>query len=522
MKSVELSSHLLLRGITKEECAKIEKDLTFKNPQYEKVKKYSKWSTTNVPEYLEYFTIFEDKKQLCARVPIGYNIDISGCKDISDLRVLNKVEFPEFMFKLRGTQDEAKIAYMYSNRNSYPLSGSVQMPTGKGKTILGIYLASVYSAKTLIIVHKDDLVKGWKSDIEQAFQGKADVGLIKAKSRKVGKHFTIATIQTLNRLTEKELNILYNTFGLVIQDEMHHCPSTSFEIGNNFNCRYRLGLTATPERSDGLENLMTLFYGDFSFTYSSDGDDEDILQVCVARKRVPIFFDPVVSVKKVPNQSRNFYKLKDLDYQANFDPNYDLKDNEVRISGIPFRNRPDISHMSLDGIITLRPETMELVCRDIYQEYNKGLSCIAFFQQKEQVLSYRDYLIRKGVPESKIGLYYGDNKDCDIVLDTAENNRQFITLATYSKATEGTNCKQWEVGFLVSSINNGKNTEQAVGRIRRVKFNDKLPVVRLYDYDYSQVYQLKRHTITRETRYKKLKLQFNFPLSTGLFSRGYR
>ena len=86
----------------------------------------------------------------------------------------------------------------------------------------------------------------------------------------------------------------------------------------------------------------------------------------------------------------------------------------------------------------------------------------------------------------------------------AESKQALITLATYSIATEGTNVKAWEVCFLISSINNEKNVEQAVGRVRRSK-EGKINPVLVYDYLLPNVYSIgTKHYYTRQKRYKKL------------------
>lgn len=50
-----------------------------------------------------------------------------------------------------------------------------------------------------------------EKDIELAFNGEADVGLVKGKEFNIGKHFTLCTIQTLVRLGENKLKQLYET-----------------------------------------------------------------------------------------------------------------------------------------------------------------------------------------------------------------------------------------------------------------------------------------------------------------------
>lgn len=166
----------------------------------------------------------------------------------------------------------------------------------------------------------------------------------------------------------------------------------------------------------------------------------------------------------------------------------------------------------------------DFVVSDVVFEYMEGHSCIVFFSQKQQVDDFADYLRSRFIPYEHILKYYGDNtsKQNEEVLKYAESHRQCITLATYSKATEGTNVKQWEVAFLVSSINDAKNTEQAVGRVRRVK-EGKLSSARVYDYRCPNVYSISAHSRTRDARYRKLGFTIKGEIKPrkSLFSRGY-
>ena len=134
---------------------------------------------------------------------------------------------------------------------------------------------------------------------------------------------------------------------------------------------------------------------------------------------------------------------------------------------------------------------------------------------------YYEYL-KQFIPEDKIMLYYGDSKESSAnMMKKAENKEVMVTLATYAKATEGTNVKSWEVLFLVSSLNNAKNVEQATGRIRRKKEGKINPVI-VYDVRYSDCYSLRSHYATRLSAYKKLKYTVEDSKSRkSIFTRGY-
>lgn len=509
---VQFSNRLILSGLTEEETDQVKKDLTFDNPLYATTQRYSKYAYTTVPPFLTYYT----ERGGSIEVPIGYDLSKFKVGNIIDSRVYEKLDnVAPFILKLRGSQTKAADSYLQHNSNSPVPRGSIQMPTGKGKSILGLYIASVLCTKTLIVVHKDDLVTGWQKDIALAFDNKVNPGLIKSKSRRVGHFLTIATVQTLNRLSAEELENLYSQFGFVIQDEMHHCPASSFEVVSRFKARYKLGLTATPERTDGLAHVMNLYFGDFCFRYEPEPDevDEDILPAKVIVRNHGLYFDPMCKAHR--QGMKTIYKIHDLACPKDKKP----VEGQKRLSEIPYEQRPKLSFHEIDDFVVRGIK--EFVCEDIIREYDQGHSCIVFFTKKEHCRLYRDYLL-ESVSADHIGLLYGDNPNNDEVLERAEKTRKFITLTTYAKATEGTNVKQWEVEFLVSSVNNEKNVEQAVGRVRRTKKGCKISPVLVYDYRTPHVYSMSSHGRTRDSRYRKLRFEQEGIRTTGLFSRGYK
>ena len=128
------------------------------------------------------------------------------------------------------------------------------------------------------------------------------------------------------------------------------------------------------------------------------------------------------------------------------------------------------------------------------------------------------------MPEDDIVVVSGDysNKQNSASLERARKERKLITLTTYAKSNEGTNVNQWEVAFLVSSLNNGKGVEQVAGRIRR-SYSNKLQRVRLYDFAPTEVKgSLMSHRMTRITRYKKLGFNLTNENLIKTINRGWR
>lgn len=498
--AVRLTSELEIfeKAFSEEQISALKDKLTFDNPAYATAVRFSPYSSVAVPPYLEYFT------SSCGilHVPAGTDLSPLNSPPVKDCR--NSVyadTVPKFVLELRKDQKDAAEKFMSMNEET-SLNGIVQLPTGKGKTILALYIAAQLKMKTLVIVHKDDLVTGWQKDIALAFDSKCTPGLIKAQKKKVGDFVTIATVQTLSRMDDETLSKYLDSFGFVIMDEVHHCPASSFSVVSKFNSRYKLGLTATAERKDGLAHVMQLYFGGFCYKYEvAQEDEKDILPVAVVLKELrDIRVNPLC--KRIQTRSGNvIWNISDI----TTDPKvHKLQDGEEFLSSIPYASRPNIVFGTYSDYITSR--SFPAVAFDVYREYKKGRSCLVFFAQKKQVDAFEGILCNSmKIPQKDLLKYYGDNSDevNNNVLKEAERRRGTVTLATYSKATEGTNVKQWEVAFLVSSLNDGKNVEQAVGRIRRTSAH-KLSTALVYDYRYPNVYLISAHSRARDARYTKL------------------
>ena len=217
-----------LYGLSSDQRDKIKDALTFDNPAYKQAKIYGRNRYISIPPYLTYYNEFsvrcdDGERKKVLSVPIGVNV----CKILEDVYTMPcedkrnnvPVKYPKFLLELRNDQIIAERKYMQEVKYAVYPKSIIQLPTGKGKSILALHIAQKLGQRTLILVHKDDLVVGWKKDIELCFGDKVDVGLIKAKSRKVGNHITIATVQTLSRMSEDELKKYTSEFGLVVQDE---------------------------------------------------------------------------------------------------------------------------------------------------------------------------------------------------------------------------------------------------------------------------------------------------------------
>lgn len=468
--------YIPLSEISEKAIEKIKSDLTVPNKDYENALRYSKYGRVNLPKNIYLYKC--SKTDLI--VPRGYGI--SKAKNYTDETLETRIDYPKPLITLRELQSIAEKNYLQNTDN-----GLIILNTAIGKSILGLHLAYMLRQKTLVIVHKNDLIVGWQEDSKVIFGDKCKTGLIKAKKFEIGEQITLATIQTLNRLNKETLNTLYNTFGCIICDEVHHAGAKNYDIINNFKGTYRIGLTATLERADNLDKKIYAMFGGVAIKHKVK-KSEDILPVNVTMKPT--------TLRHIPKCAYVGRKMKHISYK-----DYGKYKQLIPINKLEYSERPVLNHHDIDNFVVTNKEFIKQVMNDIKKEVKLGHKCIVAFNKKDHIDLYAECLKDLGIECYK---YYGDSKDKrDIMLQRAEEVP--VTLATYSIATEGTNVKSWQTLFIVSSINNGKNTEQIVGRIRRTDGIKEVAYV--YDYYHPHVYGVSRHHETRMKRYAQLGLK---------------
>jgi superfamily II DNA or RNA helicase len=143
------------------------------------------------------------------------------------------------------------------------------LPTGQGKTIIALWISAQIKKRTLILVHKEFLANQWADRIKQFIPG-ATIGFIQQDKCEIENDFVIGMIQTI--VSRDFSPATFNSFSLTVYDETHHIAACSFSK-TLFTCgsRYTLGLSATPERKDGLTKILEWSLGDIiSNTVASD------------------------------------------------------------------------------------------------------------------------------------------------------------------------------------------------------------------------------------------------------------
>jgi superfamily II DNA or RNA helicase len=123
--------------------------------------------------------------------------------------------------------------------------GLVVLPTGAGKTLVGMLSVAWAARSTLVVVPTLDLMHQWYALLRAAFP-EVEVGLIGG-----GYHEPLDLAVATYDSAARHMDRLGDRYGLLIFDEVHHLPSELYRAIAEFSLApYRLGLTATPERTD--------------------------------------------------------------------------------------------------------------------------------------------------------------------------------------------------------------------------------------------------------------------------------
>lgn len=132
------------------------------------------------------------------------------------------------------------------------------------QTTMALYLMAQMQLRTLVLVHKTCLADQWLERINSFVQG-AVVGRLQGQVADVeGKNVVIAMLQSVCQKGYGD--DLLKDFGLLIVDEAHHEAAAVFSQAMlEVNCPYVLGLTATPERKDGMDYVNNYFLGPIVF-----------------------------------------------------------------------------------------------------------------------------------------------------------------------------------------------------------------------------------------------------------------
>ena len=352
-------------------------------------------------------------------------------------------------------------------------NGIICIPCGRGKTFIAIYLAILIGKRFLIVVDKEFLMNQWKEELCKFASG-IRVGILQGPVSEIDPEKYDCTICMIQTICNKDFtDKFFGEYGFTIFDECHHLGAQHFSgTLRKIQTRYMLGLSATPERDDGMTKVFEHFLGESVYRETREPD-------------------PTVAVRAV------WYKNDDDDYTK---------------EPTDWRGELVIARL-MTQITGFRPRTDRII------EIVKDLASNA--KRKILVLSERREHLREihnvicGTSTYTCGFYIGGMKQEEL-----NNNAQNcqILFGTYAMASEAMNIKALNTMVMASPR---KKVEQSTGRILRVSASERtvdpliVDIVDQHEIYIRQWYQRQRYytkceySIKYEGRCKPIKTELD-------------
>jgi superfamily II DNA or RNA helicase len=461
---ITLTNIIEIKEPTKEILDYCKKELTFSNPDYIKKQRMGFW-TGKTPKTISLYDYYQGNIYL----PIGCFNDIWEIypykENYVDYTTTKKADIKSNII-LRDYQKPCTDAL-----KKY-VNGIFILFAGAGKTQIALQCASELKQKTLFLVHTKDLLNQSKERCESNLICKTST--ITEGKCDISGDIVFATVQTLVNFVDKR-EISQDEFGLVVVDECHHLSTSAESVKmfekcvNYFNARYKLGISATLHRSDGLQNTTKKILGDVIYELKKS---EDKTKFIGYYENKPII-EVSASMFQVPAQIH----LVETKYK----PNDECFDTSSRI----------IFSTLISDLATNSDRNKQVL--DII---NKLDSYTIVISERTSQLEY----LHKKVPSSIYINGKTPKKKREQEIEEFRQGKHKVLFATYSLVAEGLDIPILENLIMASPVKDERLVIQAIGRCQRPSGDKK--IANVYDL-VDDVSILDKFTRKRKSVYKK-------------------
>ncbi len=326
----------------------------------------------------------------------------------------------------------------------------------QAKTVMGCYAVAERNVPTLILAHRKPILDQWRAQFGDLLGLSSRViGQVGGGRNRQTGIIDLGMMQSLKRFDD--LESFFSKYGFIIVDECHHLPAVTFETCvKKAPVRYILGLTATPYRRDGLQEIITLQCGSIRHTMAP----------------VEHGFSRTLVVRKTP-----------LTYS---------EDGDLSIQEI-FRSlvRDDARN--------------ELIRTDVCHALTQGRRCLILSHWKEHCELLAECLRQCGkTPLVLSGTLSKKTRSAMLrSLQDTPSGKELLVIATGQYLGEGFDCPQIDTLFLAFPLSFKGKLIQYVGRAMR-NHEDKSSV-RVYDYADTRIPILRKMYAKREKTYRSLR-----------------
>lgn len=437
-----ISNIIEIREPTKEILDYCKKQLVYSNPDYIKKQRMG-FSIYKTPRTIKLYELYDGNIYL----PLGCFKDI--------FRMYPVVEYyRDYTVKVSRNIKSNIMLRSYQEPCTKALkkhvNGIFVLPAGTGKTQIALQCASYLGQHTLFLTHTKELLNQAKQRCEDNLICTTSA-ITEGKCDPSG-DIVFSTVQTLVNVINKE-EIQQDEFGLIVVDECHHLATNAKSVTmfekciNYFTARYKIGLTATLLRGDGLEKTTEKILGDVIYELKKEGNElvgyyerKDIVHVPLEKFQVP---------------ARVYMK------NTNFKPPEECFDRSKRIM-----------YTKLISVLTDDYDRNKLILDVCNRLHGYTIIVSERVNQLKYLQSELDYSI---MIDSKM-----KKKDREKIVEDFRSGRYKYLLATYSLIAEGFDVPMLENIVMASPIKDERLVIQSIGRCQR-PYKDK-KFANVYDF----------------------------------------
>ena len=378
---------------------------------------------------------------------------------------------PELVFNktLRPEQLPIVDAFKAGDYN-----GLICVPCGFGKTFMSIWLACQLRKRFLVVVHQEFLMEQWKKELEGSIPGirigvvqqdKVQTGVVeskvptieelkarlRARGLKVGgtKQELLDRLKAVEPPTEPEYYdccicmiqtvaardwpaSTFADFGFTIFDECHHLGAEHFSKALiAIQTKHMLGLSATPKRLDGLDNVFLWFLGPIRYQIKvREADDTVVVKVLKFNSADDVYADEPTNFRGEVNRARLCNQLAEYE-----------------------------------------PRTIA-IANELEPALKEGRKLLVLSDRRSHLETFERIFRERG--HNSVGYYVGGMTSAARDASATEQ----IILATFTLAAEGMNIRDLNTVALVTPKS---RIEQAVGRVFRLKKEERTFAPEIYD-----------------------------------------
>lgn len=352
---------------------------------------------------------------------------------------------PSVEMKPYPHQSEALTAWRQTQSQ-----GVVVLPTASGKTYLAQMAMQATSNSTLIVVPTLDLMHQWYAHLKAAFPD-LEIGLLGGGSRDK----TPILVATYDSATI-HAETIGNKYGLLVFDECHHLPTDFYRVIAEYAIApYRLGLTATPDRSDGKHGDLHYLIGPNVYTKTP----EQLAGIALAdHKTVQIFV-------RLSQQEQKSYQ-DNIKIRNDF-----LKDNKIRLSSLegwktfvmvssrsPTGRRAMLAHRQAKEIALCTDGKLRVLTNLLSQHYPERILIFTGDNATVYRIS-RDFLIPAITHQTPV-------KERHQILSKFRRGEYFTLVASHV-LNEGVDVPDARIAIILSGTASEREYIQRLGRVLR-------------------------------------------------------